>query len=227
MMSDITAPYRFIGMHSTTPKKLLTHLIPYPRLHFLLPSLAPSVSMGVACYKKNKPSDLTKFLYSRDALFTKVNDELNEDKYISVAAFYRGHKQKVSYSDVVAECRAGTETPPAAKTNHWTPNLVFPSITWKPRVDVPISGALLTSHSHIKDVLSQCIADQQEYVKKHGGSRPKIGLSYGMDEMEYTEAESNFFDMHCEYYSCIQPYASRFPDDYGGEGEESEVEEEE
>jgi len=181
MISDITAPYRFLGMHATTPKKMATHLIPYPFVCFLLPSLAPTVGLGDACYKNSKPSGLTKFLYSRDALLSKVKDEMSEGKYFALAAFYRGQKQKVSYSDVVAECRAGTETVPAAKTNAMTTNLVLPVITWKQRSNVPVSATLLTNHTHSKDVLKQCFWDQMEYVKEHGGSRHKIGLSDGVE----------------------------------------------
>lgn len=58
-MSGVTTCLRFPGQLNADLRKLAVNMIPFPRLHFFIPSFAPLTARGSAAYRKLSVAELT------------------------------------------------------------------------------------------------------------------------------------------------------------------------
>jgi tubulin alpha len=59
MTSSITAPFRFEGDLKMNLSIFQTNLVPYPRIHFMLPSYSPFVSADKAHHPEISVDEMT------------------------------------------------------------------------------------------------------------------------------------------------------------------------
>ena len=91
-VSSITSSLRFEGELNVDLNEFQTNLVPFPRLHFLIVSMAP-----VTTEKKKETTDtgiyrITEQCVASQNFFAKIDDfDVEEDKYMALGLYYRGY----------------------------------------------------------------------------------------------------------------------------------------
>merc|ERR1719429_1081734 len=91
VISSMTASLRFAGELNVDLNEFQTNLVPFPRLHFMIPSMAP-----VTTKKKKETTNceiqpITEQCFAAQNFFAKIADfDAEEDKYMAVSVNYRG-----------------------------------------------------------------------------------------------------------------------------------------
>ncbi|CED83103.1 alpha-beta tubulin [Phaffia rhodozyma] len=191
VMSGITTCLRFPGQLNSDLRKLAVNMVPFPRLHFFMVGFAPLTARGTQQYRAITVPELTQQMF--DAKNMMAACDPRHGKYLTNAAYFRG---KVSMKEVEEQMQ-NVQTKNSAYFVEWIPNNVQTA-----HCDIPPRGFKMSA-TFIGN--STCI---QELFKRIGDQfsamfRRKAFLHWytgeGMDEMEFTEAESNLNDLVAEY----------------------------
>ncbi|WP_411025158.1 hypothetical protein, partial [Salmonella sp. s54836] len=87
-MSGITTSIRFPGQLNADLRKLAVNMVPFPRLHFFMPGIAPLVAANQQKYQNLNVAELTAQMF--DAKNTMAACDPRMGKYLAVAAIFRG-----------------------------------------------------------------------------------------------------------------------------------------
>ncbi|ESU40671.1 Tubulin beta chain [Giardia duodenalis] len=208
-MSGCTSCLRFPGQLNADLRKLAVNLIPFPRLHFFLVGFAPLTSRGSQIYRALTVPELVSQMFDNKNMM--AASDPRHGRYLTAAAMFRGRMS----TKEVDEQMLNIQNKNSSYFVEWIPNNMKVSVC-----DIPPRGLKMAA-TFIGN--STCI---QELFKRVGEQftamfRRKAFLHWytgeGMDEMEFTEAESNMNDLVSEY----QQYQEAGVD----EGEEFEEEE--
>jgi tubulin beta len=208
-MSGITCCLRFAGQLNSDLRKIGVNLIPFPRLHFFLVSNAPLFNPKDAKYVNIKVAQLTEQAFSANNMMAACDPRAG--KYMSVSLVYRG---KMSTKDIDEQVIM-VQQRNASFFCEWIPNNIKSSHCKVPHPDAPHSCTFMGNSTAIKDIYER-IRDQfaalysrKAFIHWYTGE--------GMDEMEFSEAESNVQDLIAEYE---QYQEAGIDDEEGGEQEE-------
>jgi len=214
VMSGITASLRFPGQLNSDLRKLAVNLIPFPRLHFFLIGYAPLSSKTSAGFRSLTVPEVVQQMFDSKNMMAATDPRLG--KYLTACALFRG---KVSTKEI-DQHMVNVQTKNSSYFVEWIPNNIKSSICDIPAQSAPLSATFVGNSTAIQ-VLFKRINDQFTAM-----FRRKAFLHWytgeGMDEMEFTESESNLQDLVSEY----QQYQDATVEDEG-EGEVEEVAEEE
>merc|ERR1711878_144478 len=90
-VSSMTASLRFEGELNVDLNEFQTNLVPFPRLHFMLTSMAPVITKKKKETAKNDIQGITEECFAARNFFTKIADfDAEEDKYMAISVNYRG-----------------------------------------------------------------------------------------------------------------------------------------
>eukprot|EP01083_Nonionella_stella_P099564 279949_1 len=93
-ISSMTASLRFEGELNVDLNEFQTNLVPFPRLHFMITSMAPVVTAKKAETARQDIQGITETCFSAQNFFTKIADfDAEEDKYMAISVNYRGNVQ--------------------------------------------------------------------------------------------------------------------------------------
>jgi len=211
-MSGITTCLRFPGQLNADLRKLATNLVPFPRLHFFMPGYAPLTSRGSVQYRAISLSEITSQMFDPRNMMTACDPR--HGRYLTVAAMFRG---KVSMKEVDEQI-LNIQNKNSPYFVEWIPNNVSVSVCDVPPKNVAMAATFIGNSTAIQEIFKR-VGEQFTAM-----FRRKAFLHWytgeGMDEMEFTEAESNMNDLVSEY----QQYQEATAED---EGEFDEEEEEE
>eukprot|EP01060_Flectonema_neradi_P007145 TRINITY_DN1496_c0_g1_i1.p1 TRINITY_DN1496_c0_g1~~TRINITY_DN1496_c0_g1_i1.p1 ORF type:complete len:441 (+),score=54.49 TRINITY_DN1496_c0_g1_i1:100-1422(+) len=190
VMSDCCAPQRFRGpMGSCDWRKMLVNLVPFPRLHFFSASWMPQLSDNDKPYAGLSGAELLRAAHDRRYLTMEIQP--THGRYLTTALMCRG-----DFSSYDVECFI----PAAAVTNRfaeWIPGNTVKTITQTPPPNVDRSLCLLGSSTSIQETFKQISEQFTAMFRRKAHLHHYINI--GMDEMEFTEAESNCNDLVSEY----------------------------
>jgi len=190
-MSGITCSLRFPGQLNSDLRKLAVNLIPFPRLHFFVTGFAPLTSLNTAQYSNATVAELTGQMF--DARNMMCACDPRNGRYLTASAIFRG---QVSTKDVDDQM-SSVQNKNSAYFVEWIPNNIKSSVVNIPPKGLKLSVTFLANTTAIQDVFKR-VADQFTMM-----FRRKAFLHWytgeGMDEMEFTEAESNMNDLVSEY----------------------------
>merc|ERR1711966_444603 len=190
-MSGVTTCIRFPGQLNSDLRKLAVNLIPFPRLHFFMIGFAPLTSEQSQDFRIMTVPELTQQAF--DAKNMMCAADPRHGRYLTCAMMFRGSMSTKEVDDEMLKM----VTRNSGYFVEWIPNNLKASIC-----DVPPAGMKMSS---VFIGNSTCI---QEAWKRVGEQftvmfRRKAFLHWytgeGMDEMEFTEAESNLNDLVSEY----------------------------
>merc|ERR1711933_90490 len=86
-----TASLRFEGELNVDLNEFQTNLVPFPRLHFMITSMAPVTTAKKKETARNDVQSITESCFSARNFFTKIADfDAEEDKYMAISVNYRG-----------------------------------------------------------------------------------------------------------------------------------------
>jgi len=215
VMSGITCCLRFPGQLNSDLRKLAVNLIPFPRLHFFLVGYAPLTARISQDYRAITVPELVTQMF--DAKNMMAACDPRQGRYLTASAMFRGKIQTKEIDEQMLQVRN-------KNSNYfveWIPHNIKSSVC-----DIPPKGQKMTvtfiGNSTSIQVLFKRVNDQFTAMFKR-----KAFLHWytgeGMDEMEFTEAESNMHDLISEY----QQYQEASIDEEGEGAEETEAAEEE
>jgi tubulin beta len=208
-MSGATSCLRFPGQLNSDLRKLAVNLIPFPRLHFFMVGFAPLTSRGSQQYRALTVPELTQQCF--DAKNMMCASDPRHGRYLTAAVMFRGRMS----TKEVDEQMLNVQNKNSSYFVEWIPNNIKSSVC-----DIPPKG-LKMSNTFIGN--STCIQEMFKRVSEQFTLmfRRKAFLHWytgeGMDEMEFTEAESNMNDLVSEYQQYQDATAE---DEEEGEGDE-------
>ena len=213
-MSGITACLRFPGQLNADLRKLAVNMVPFPRLHFFMPGFAPLTSRGSQQYHALTVPELTQQMF--DAKNMMAACDPRHGRYLTVAAMFRGRMSMKQVEDQMLS----VQNKNSSYFVEWIPNNVKTAVCDIPPSNLKMSATFIGNSTAIQELFKR-ISEQFTVM-----FRRKAFLHWytgeGMDEMEFTEAESNMNDLVSEY----QQYQDAVVDDGIFEEDDEEIEEE-
>merc|ERR1712118_477910 len=174
-LSGITCSIRFPGQLNCDLRKLGTNMVPFPRLHFFMNGFAP----------------LTQQMF--DAKNMMCAADPRHGRYLTAAGLFRGHMS----SKEVDEQMLNVQNNKSSYFIEWIPNNMKCGICDIPPKGLKMAVCFVSNTTAIQEMFKR-VAEQFT-----GMFRRKAFLHWytgeSMDEMEFTEAESNMNDLVSEY----------------------------
>jgi tubulin beta len=212
-MSGVTCSLRFPGQLNADLRKLAVNLVPFIRLHFFMIGFAPLTSRGSQVYRALTVPELTQQMF--DAKNMMCASDPRHGRYLTCSAIFRGRMSTKEVDEQMLNVKA--------KNNsyfvEWIPNNIKSAVCDIPPKGLKMAVTVIGNSTAIQEMFKR-VSEQFTLM-----FRRKAFLHWytgeGMDEMEFTEAESNLSDLVTEY----QNYQDASADDEAEmEGEEGEME---
>ncbi|KAE8732309.1 Tubulin beta-2 chain [Hibiscus syriacus] len=187
----------FRTLKLTTPsylRKLAVNLIPFPRLHFFMVGFAPLTSRGSQQYRDLTVPELTQQMW--DAKNMMCAADPRPGRYLTASAVFRGKMSTKEFDE--HERSTVCDIPPTG---------------------LKMASTFIGNSTSIQEMFRRVSEQFTAMFRRKAFLHWYTGE--GMDEMEFTEAESNMNDLVSEY----QQYQDATADDE--EYEEEDVYEEE
>ncbi|KAI3386647.1 hypothetical protein SNEBB_002317 [Seison nebaliae] len=190
-MSGVTTCLRFPGQLNADLRKLAVNMVPFPRLHFFMPGFAPLTSRAIKSYNSLSVQELTHQMF--DAKNMMAACDPRHGRYLTVATIFRGQMSMKEVDDQMLHIQNKN----AGLFVEWIPNNVKTAVCDIPPKGLKFSGTFIGNSTCIQTLFRR-VAEQFTAM-----FRRKAFLHWytgeGMDEMEFTEAESNMNDLISEY----------------------------
>jgi tubulin beta len=193
-ITGATCPLRFPSQVNGDMQSLSTNMIPSasPRLHFFLMGYAPISLVDRNSQRRLTVPELTRDMFNANNIMWAADPR--NGKYLSCTMMYRGSMMS---SNEVAEAVRTISDQISGNFVEWDPDKIKATICSIPPDSSQTSSMFIANSTCIKDVWNR-ISDQFTAM-----FRRKAFLHWysgeGMDEMEFTEAESNLHDLNREY----------------------------
>jgi len=191
VMCGVSTSLRFPGQLNGDLRKLGLNLVPFPRLHFLMPSYAPFHVTGSESFTRNSVADLTTAVFDRHSLLVACDPRLG--RYLTAATIFRGDVSSREAQYAVMNLQQKD----ASHFVEWIPDNVSVSLCSVPPVGQTRSATCLSNSTSIQDVFHRTLTQFSVMYKRRAYMHWYTGE--GMDEMEFAEAESNTNDLIAEY----------------------------
>ncbi len=186
-----TCSLRFPGQLNCDLRKLAVNMVPFPRLHFFLVGYAPITSKKSQDYRVLTVQELTAQAF--DAKNMMCAADPRHGRYLTCAMMFRGQMSSKEVDDQMMNMVNKNST----YFVEWIPNNLKASICDIPPSGLKMSSVFVGNSTAIQEAWKR-VADQFTLM-----FRRKAFLHWytgeGMDEMEFTEAESNLNDLVSEY----------------------------
>lgn len=182
---------QFPGQLNSDLRKMAVNLVPFPRLHFFMVGFAPLTARGSQQYRAVTVPELTQQMF--DAKNMMAASDPRHGRYLTVAAVFRG---KVSMKEVEEQMQ-NVQNKNSAYFVEWIPNNVLTAQCDIAPRGLKMAVTFIGNSTAIQELFKR-VSDQFAVMFKR-----KAFLHWytqeGMDEMEFTEAESNMQDLVAEY----------------------------
>jgi tubulin beta len=186
-----TCSLRFPGQLNCDLRKMAINLVPFPRLHFFVIGFAPLTFRGSNQYRALTVPEL---IYQQfDAKNIMSGADPRHGRYLTGACMFRG----CFFSKNLDEQMLEAVNKNSSYFVEWIPNNVKASICVVPPKGLKMSTTFIGNTTAIQEVWKR-IGDQFSSMFRRRAFLHWY-TSEGMDEMEFTEAESNMNDLVSEY----------------------------
>ncbi|TRY70006.1 hypothetical protein TCAL_05284 [Tigriopus californicus] len=206
-MSGVTTCLRYPGQLNADMRKLAVNMVPFPRLHFFVPGFAPLTSRGSSQYRSLSVADLKTQMFSPSNMMTACNPF--NGRYLTVAAIFRGLMSMKEVEDEMFQHQTKT----SSNFVEWIPNNVKTAVCNIPPKGLTMSGTFIGNTTAIQDIFKRISEQFTVMFRRRAFLHWFTGE--GMDEMEFTEAESNMNDLIAEYqqYQDAEAYEEEYLED--------------
>ncbi|CAD6885135.1 unnamed protein product [Tilletia controversa] len=204
-MSGCSTTLRFPGQLNSDLRKLGVNMVPFPRLHFFSVGFAPLVAPGNRAYNAVKVSELIQQGFDPKNIMAAIDPRMG--KWLTVAAIFRGQvaSRDVEQEIVTLQNRKG------ADFVEWIPNNVLTSLCDVPPPNLKMSATFIGNTTSIQELFKRTHEQFSVMFRRKAFLHWYTGE--GMDELEFSEAESNLVDLISEY----QQYEVAGAEDEDGE----------
>ncbi|KAG6827162.1 Tubulin beta-2 chain [Tricholoma furcatifolium] len=192
VMCGVSTSLRFPGQLNGDLRKLGMNLVPFPRLHFLMPSYAPFYNPKASSFQGTSIPELTKAsLFDRRNLLVDCNPI--HGRYLTAATIFRG---KISSREAEVAVH-DLQKKNSSRFVEWIPDNVSVSLVSVPPVGQTQSATGLSNSTAIQEIFKRSSDTFAQMFKRKAFLHWYTGE--GMDIMEFSEAESNVHDLISEY----------------------------
>ncbi|SAM03696.1 hypothetical protein [Absidia glauca] len=191
VMSGVSTSLRFPGQLNSDLRKLCVNMVPFPRLHFFMVGYAPLTAFGSQQYRNLSVPELTAQMF--DARNMMAASDPRHGRYLTAATIFRG---RLSTKEVENQMLA-VQQKNSSYFVEWIPNSVKCSLCDIPPVGLKMSGTFIGNTTAIQDLFKR--VNEQFTAMFRRKAFLHWFTSEGMDEMEFTESESNMQDLVSEY----------------------------
>ncbi len=176
------------------------NLVPFPRLHFLLSSLAPLFHAESAYHEMNSVADLTRALFQRSSALFGCGDG---GKYMSACLLYRGEVFPNEISQSIQSIKG------KLRFVDWCPTGFKVGINSTPPPSVPSGDlpyfprtACMIANTTSIAKMFQCVTAKYDmmYTKR---AFVHWFVGEGMEEGEFAEAREELLAMENDYQMCV------------------------
>jgi len=209
-MSGVTCGLRFPGQLNGDLRKLAVNLIPFPRLHFFMIGFAPLTARSSQTYRDISVAELTTQMF--DAKNMMCASDPRHGRYLTASALFRG---KMSTKEV-DEQMVNVQNKNSSYFVEWIPNNIKSSVCDVAPMNLKMAVTFLGNSTSIMEMFKRVIEQFTLMFRRKAFLHWYTGE--GMDEMEFTEAESNLNDLVSEY----QQYQDAGIDDDDEEGDDED-----
>jgi len=213
VMSGITCCLRFPGQLNSDLRKLAVNLVPFPRLHFFMVGYAPLTSPKSAGYRNITVAELTNQMF--DAKNMMAASDPRQGRYLTASAMFRGN---ISTKDVDQQM-LNIQNKSSTYFVDWIPNNIKSSVCNVPPKGHKMAATFIANSTAIQELFKRVNEQFTAMFKRKAFLHWYTGE--GMDEMEFSEAESNMNDLVSEYQ---QYQEARADDEVEGHGDNLEEE---
>jgi len=214
-ITGTTCSLRFPGQLNCDLRKLAVNMVPFPRLHFFLVGFAPLTSTQAQDYRVLTVPELTQQAF--DAKNMMCAADPRHGRYLTCAMMFRGKMSSKEVDDQMLQMVSKN----SSYFVEWIPNNLKASICDIPPVGLEMSSVFVGNSTAIQEAWKR-VSDMFTVM-----FRRKAFLHWytgeGMDEMEFTEAESNLNDLISEYQQ-YQDATADEEEDISGDFAEDDLE---
>lgn len=191
VMCGISTSLRFPGQLNGDLRKLGLNLVPFPRLHFLMPSYAPFYNPQDRAFLRMSVADLTQAAFDRKNLLVACDPRFG--RYLTAATIFRGAISSREAESAVADLQRKN----SAQFVEWIPDNVSVTLCTVPPVGQTQSATCLANSTAVQELFKRTLTQFAAMYKRSAFLHWYTGE--GMDTMEFSEAESNAQDLISEY----------------------------
>ncbi|XP_036886241.1 tubulin beta chain-like [Sturnira hondurensis] len=215
-MSGVTTCLRFPGQLNADLRKLAVNMVPFPRLHFFVPGFAPLTSWGSQHYRALTVAELTQQIFDTKNMMTACDPR--HSRYLTVAAIFRGHMSMNEVDEQMLKMQNKNNS----NFVEWIPHNVKTAVCNIPPRGLKMSATFIGNSTAIQEPFKRISEQFTVMFRRKTFLHWYIGE--GMDEMEFTEAESNVDDLVSEYqqYQDATCYTQEEEEEVGVEEEMGE-----
>ena len=190
-MSGVTTCLRFPGQLNADLRKLAVNMVPFPRLHFFMPGFAPLTPANSRAYRHLSVQELTQQMF--DAKNMMAAADPRHGRYLTVATMFRG---RMSMKEI-EEQMSNIQNKNSPYFVEWIPNNVKVAVCDIPPKGLPMTATFVGNSTAIQELFKRIASQFTAMFRRRAFLHWYTGE--GMDEMEFTEAESNMNDLVSEY----------------------------
>jgi len=212
-ISSMTASLRFGGELNVDLNEFQTNLVPFPRLHFMISSMAPVFTpKKMETAAKNDVRSISESCFNPRNFFTKIADfESEEDKYMAISINYRGNVKAKEATESIQWLRSNKKV----TFVEWVPtgfkiglNEQPPAVLEKDDIAASENNiVMIGNNTAISRVFSERISkkydimySQRAFVHWYVGE--------GMEEGEFAEAREDLEFLEKDYLDVLSEAAS-------------------
>jgi tubulin alpha len=199
LVSGLTSSLRYDGALNVDLAEFQTNLVPYPRIHFVISSLAPLVSAETAYHEQLSVAEITTAAFEPTSVLAKVDPR--QGRYMSVCMMFHGD---VLPKDVNAAI-ASIKTKRTIRFVDWCPTGFKCGINYQP--PFAVLGSDLAKAMRAVTMAANSTA----VVEKFSALNAKFDLMYakrafvhwyvgeGIEEGEFSEAREDLAALEKDY----------------------------
>jgi tubulin alpha len=189
ILSSVTCTTRFETYVDMDLTMMQTNLVPYPTIHFPVPSFAPYYATNKNGHGKVTPMEVTKECFSNEGSLCSVG--LTNGNYLACSLIYRGGISPVQVNQAVCEIKARDDV----NFVDWCPTGVKIGICRQPSIMIPrsnmaqtdLSLCTLCNHTNIGIMWKRLLEKFNLLHEKRAFIHWFV--SEGLEEGEYKEAQ--------------------------------------
>jgi len=212
VISSLTASLRFDGALNVDINEFQTNLVPYPRIHFMLSSMAPVLSAEKAHHEQLTVAEITNAAFEPNNMMAKCDPR--HGKYMAVCLMYRGDVVPKDVNAAVATIK----TKRTIQFVDWSPTGFKCGINYQPPTTVPGSDiakvqravCMISNNSAIAEVFARIDHKFDLMYAKRAFVHWYVGE--GMEEGEFSEAREDLAALEKDYEEVASETANANPE---------------
>ncbi|XP_014254327.1 tubulin beta chain-like [Cimex lectularius] len=203
-MSGTTTCFRFPGQLNSDLRKILTNMVPFPRLHFFIPAYVPLTARGSQQYRQMTVPSLVQQMFDPNCYMCAVDPK--NGKFLTCAGIFRGRMS----TREVDEQMLNVQLKNAEYFSEWIPNNLKTAICDIPPRGLKMSCTFLGNMTSCCDMLGRVLESFISMYRKKAFVHWYTGE--GMELQEFDDSERILTETIEHYRS----YANAAPPEKGG-----------